>query len=104
MEWIEDSVRGRLSESASARLIAHLATCAECRAAREDALAMRRSLHGVPTPRCPDHLVARILAATSPARPPAERAPGTLERLAGWVAGAFWRPVALTAAAVLASP
>jgi hypothetical protein len=106
LAWVDDAVRDRLPAERTERLAAHLERCGSCRSAHDDALAVRRALRDVPTPVCPDHLVARIMDATAPR----ERAPATpaapvrasvLERLATWLAAATWRPIVATAAALV---
>lgn len=103
-EWIEDAVRGKLDEPASVHLAAHVATCSACREAESDARRVRAALRDVAMPRCPEHVVARIHAAVDAdgaLRATGRAAPSVLERIAAWLAGATWRPVVVTAAALL---
>jgi hypothetical protein len=55
--------QGDLSPRRSARIRAHLAGCARCRARSEDLAAVTTLLASVPPPPMPDHLAARIQTA-----------------------------------------
>jgi anti-sigma factor RsiW len=78
-------IDGELDPVAAEEAERHLAGCADCAAARDDALALRLALRALPYRRAPDSLYA---VASGSLAANERRSLGA--RIAGWLGGPFW--------------